>query len=102
MEHRLALRGQEREQYLRQDHVRSELVEAADRSVFHPQFRGGYGWVTVQGYFAALFSLMGDRARAAACFRGMGNLASQYPWCELGKDPAEVYARHRDTALAGG
>ncbi len=102
MEHRLDLRGQEREQYLRQDHVRAELVEAAERSVLHPGFRRGYGWVTVQGYFAAHFSLMGDMPRAAACFRALGNLASRYPWCELGKDPAETYIRHRDTALARG
>ncbi|MEU9450655.1 hypothetical protein [Streptomyces sp. NPDC048277] len=102
MEHWLALRGQEREQYLRQDHVRTELVEAAERSALHPYFHRGYGWVTGQGYFAAMFSLMGDTARAAACFRALGNLASSYPWSDLGKDAAATYTSHRDKALARG
>ncbi|MFR9799166.1 hypothetical protein ACL02U_25215 [Streptomyces sp. MS06] len=102
MEHRHSVPSKDREAYLRQDHVRAELVEAAERSVLHPRFHRGYGWVTVQGYFAALFSLMGDLPRAAACFRGLGNLASEYPWAELGADPAETYIRHRDTALARG
>ncbi|MEU6194561.1 hypothetical protein [Streptomyces sp. NPDC047061] len=102
MEHWLALRGPEREQYLRQDHVRAELVEAAERSALHPYFHRGYGWVTAQGCFAAVFSLMEDTARAAACFRALGNLASGYPWRNLGKDAAATYTRHRDTALARG
>ncbi|MFC4498597.1 MULTISPECIES: hypothetical protein [Streptomyces] len=101
MERWLDLRGQEREEYLRQGHVRAELVEAAERSALHPGFHRGYGWVSAQGYFAALFSLMGDTARAAVCFRRLGNLASEYPWRYLG-DPSDAYTRHRDTALARG
>lgn len=101
LEHWFALKGAERDAYLRQAHVRQELAEAADRSVFHPRFRRGYGWVTVTGCFAALFSLMGDLPRAAACFRTLGNLASEYPWDYLG-DPAQSYVRHRDAALARG
>jgi len=89
-----------RTEYLRQPHVHAELVEAAQRSVFHPQFARPYGWVTVQGSFAALFSLIGDTAQAAAHFRALGNLASDYPWSYLGK-PAEQYVQHRDTALRG-
>ncbi|MFJ8270994.1 hypothetical protein ACIQ8G_11665 [Streptomyces sp. NPDC094154] len=102
MEHWLELEaGRERTQYLRQPHVHAELVEAAERSVAHPHFRPAYGWVTVQGCFAALFSLIGDRARAAAHFRALGNLASEYPWSYLG-EPAEAYVKHRDAALAAG
>ncbi|MFJ9537006.1 hypothetical protein ACIRPX_07105 [Streptomyces sp. NPDC101225] len=101
LERWLDLKGQAREEYLRQDHVRAELVEAADRSALHPRFHRGYGWVTAQGCFAAVFSLMGDTARAAHCFRGLGNLASDHPWSYLGR-PAESYVRHRDTALARG
>jgi hypothetical protein len=99
MEHRLSLQGKAREEYLHQDFVRAELVEAADRSIFHPHFHHGYGWTTVQGYFAALFSLMGDTARAAACFHALGNLASDYPWSDLGRDAAATYILHRDQAL---
>lgn len=101
MEHWLDLGADDkRAEYLRQPHVHAELVEAAQRSVFHPEFRRPYGWVTVQGSFAALFSLIGDTAQAAAHFRALGNLASEYPWGYLGK-PAEMYVQHRDTALRG-
>ncbi|MFE9171438.1 hypothetical protein ACFYNZ_18265 [Streptomyces kebangsaanensis] len=102
LEHWLELReGRERTEYLRQPHVHAELVEAAEHSVAHPHYRPTYGWVTVQGCFAALFSLIGDRARAAAHFRALGNLASEYPWSYLGK-PADAYVKHRDAALAPG
>ncbi|MEV7860907.1 DUF4034 domain-containing protein [Streptomyces hirsutus] len=102
MEHWLDLpTDRERTEYLRQPHLHAELVEAAEHSVFHPHFRPTYGWVTVQGCFAALFSLIGDRARAAAHFRTMGNLASEYPWSYLG-EPADAYVKHRDAAFAQG
>lgn len=101
LEHWLDLNKSERTEYLRRPDVHRELVEAADRSVLHPAFRRTYGWVTVQGAFAALFSLIGDLPRAAVHFRALGNLASQYPWSYLG-DPAEAYTRHRAAALAKG
>ncbi|MYV37589.1 hypothetical protein GT030_01590 [Streptomyces sp. SID1328] len=100
LEHWLDLdAGGERHAYLGQAHVHAELVEAAGWSVLHPQFRREPGWVTVAGCFAAMFSLIGDTARAAAHFRALGNLASKLPWSYLG-DPTEAYTRHRDAALA--
>jgi hypothetical protein len=93
--------GSERTDYLRRPHVHAELVEAAERSVLHPYYRPAYGWVTIQGVFAALFSLIGDTARAAAHFRALGNLASDYPWSYLGK-PADAYVKHRSAALGRG
>ncbi|MFG2815394.1 hypothetical protein [Streptomyces sp. NPDC048410] len=102
LEHWLELdAGQQRAEYLRQPHVHTELVESAGRSVAHPHFTRVPGWVVVEGTYAALFSLMGDTARAAHHFRALGNLASEYPWSYLGK-PAEEYAKHRDAALARG
>ncbi|MER8030888.1 hypothetical protein ABTZ78_18230 [Streptomyces bauhiniae] len=76
-------------------------MESAGRSVAHPDFARGYGWVGVEGTYAALFSLMGDTTRAAHHFRALGNLASEFPWSYLGK-PAEAYVKHRDAALARG
>ncbi|MGW2211030.1 hypothetical protein [Streptomyces sp. NPDC001781] len=100
LEHWLELdAGRERTEYLRRPHVHTELVESAGRSVAHPDFARGYGWVGVEGTYAALFSLMGDTARAAHHFRALGNLASEFPWSYLGK-PAEAYVQHRDAALA--
>jgi hypothetical protein len=91
----------ERAEYLRLPHVHHELVQAAERSVLHPAFQRPFGWVIVQGTFAAMFSLIGDLPRAAVHFRGLGNLASRYPWSYLG-DPAGAYARHRAAAFAKG
>ncbi|MEV8035765.1 hypothetical protein [Streptomyces sp. NPDC086182] len=90
--------GNARTGYLRQAHVHAELVEAAERSVLHPSYRPTYGWVVIQGDFAALFSMIGDTARAAAHFRALGNLASEYPWSYLG-EPAKEFVRHRSAAL---
>ncbi len=91
----------ERAQYLRRPDVHEELVRAAERSVLHPAFARPYGWVSVEGVFAALFAVAGDLKRAAVHFRALGNLASSYPWSMLG-DPAAVYTRHRAAALAKG
>jgi hypothetical protein len=102
IEHWLDLgRGDKGASYLRQPHIHAELVHAADCSVTHPAFQRTHGWVTVQGCFAALFSLIGDLPRAAQHFRALGNLASSYPWSYLG-NPADSYIKHRDAALARG
>lgn len=102
MEHWMALGGADkRSEYLRQSHVHRELAEAAEYSVLHPEFRRPFGWVVVEGTFAALFSLIGDRERAAAHFRALGDLASTYPWSYLGT-PADAYTKYRADALARG
>jgi hypothetical protein len=101
LEHWADLAKDRRPEYLRQSYVHRELVEAAERSVLHPEFRRPFGWVTVQGTFAALFGLIGDQERAAAHFRALGNLASSYPWSYLG-DPADAFVTYRAAALARG
>ncbi|MFE2301556.1 hypothetical protein ACFXAW_25620 [Streptomyces sp. NPDC059445] len=90
--------GNARAEYVRRPDVHAEVVEAAERSVLHPNHRPAYGWVTVQGEFAAFFSLAGDTARAAPHFRALGNLASEYPWGYLG-NAREQFVRHRAAAL---
>jgi hypothetical protein len=87
--------------YLRQPEVRDEVVEAAERSVLHPDHRPGYGSVDAHGEFAMAFSVMKEYGMAAAHFRAMGGVATAYPWALLG-DPATVYRRYRDRALAKG
>ncbi|MGW4491570.1 hypothetical protein [Streptomyces sp. NPDC004376] len=102
-EHWVSLNARERQEYLRRPEVHAELIEAAERSTLSPHFRPDYQWVTVQGYFAAMFSLIGDHPRAAACFRSLNNLASEYPWTELdGVNAADSYIKHRNAALAKG
>lgn len=42
--------------YLIQPHVRAAIDEAAQRSVWHPDFARGYGWVWAANMFAAAYS----------------------------------------------
>lgn len=87
--------------YLRRPEVQRELADAADRSVLHPAYRPAYGWVKAHGYFAAVFSLAGDHARAAVHFRELGDLADTFPWTYLG-DKAAEFTRRRELALRKG
>jgi hypothetical protein len=91
--------GAERKEYLRRPEVMRELVEAAEASVLHPAFRRRYGWVGAHGYFAVIFSLAGEHARAAAHFQAMNGFASEYPWSQFA-DKAATYRKYRDLALA--
>jgi hypothetical protein len=87
--------------YLAQPQVLAELTEAAARSVLHPEFRRGYGWVVAHGYFAMAFSLAGAYDLAAPHFQQLGNLLTEQPWAYLG-DPAAEFTKHRAKALARG
>lgn len=85
--------------YLRSPQVRDEIQEAARSSVLHPDFRRELGWVQVMNSFAMAFSLIGDRASAAAMFTAIGPYATRYPW-SYQDDPVVAFRRAR--ALASG
>ncbi|GAA2620782.1 hypothetical protein [Paractinoplanes durhamensis] len=70
--------------YLRSRPVRQEIEEAAQRSVSHPDFGRDWGWVQAASSFAMAFSLIGDKAAAAAMFRMLGDLGTEIPWQYLG------------------
>lgn len=93
--------GSAGERYLRSGPVRDEIHEAASRSVWHPNFQRGYGWVGVQNTFAMVFGLMEDHQAAATQFVALGELATEDPWDYLG-DPAEQFVRWRKQAMAAG
>lgn len=102
VEHHSELEGEEAAGYLRNVAVQKEIVAAAEKSVLHPDFTGGYHWPQAYGIFAALFGLIGDRERAAACFRALGDeVASEYPWQQLYQDPAAGFDWLRGKALGG-
>jgi hypothetical protein len=85
----------------RQPQVREEIVEAAHRSVLDPAFRSRYGWRSAHNVFAAAFSLMGERKRAAVHFRSLGNVASDHPWYYFA-DKSAAFRVNRTIALVRG
>lgn len=87
--------------HLQRADVRQELVEAAERSVLHPDFRAGYWEAAVRNTFAMAFGLSGGHGRAAEQFRALGTLATKLPWAYLG-DEAAAFQRYRTLALGKG
>ena len=100
LEHWFDLEGAEERAYLPGEGVRAELYEAAQRSIWHPEFRRGYGWVRVAGAFAMVFSLLDDQRAAASAFSMLGNLAAAFPWEYLSGDIATNVRQRRARALA--
>jgi hypothetical protein len=102
LEHFIELDGAEQTGYLRKVAVQQEIIAAADKSVLHPNFVGGYYWPRACGVFAVLFNKIGDHERAAACFRRLGDeVASEYPWQQLYAEPAAAFDSLRDKAFGG-
>ena len=66
--------------YLRQRKVRDEIHEAAQRSIWHLDFRRGYPWVRVAATFAVAFSMTADHRAAARVFAMTGTLGDEFPW----------------------
>lgn len=88
--------------YLRGEEVHAELQEAADRSLWHPDFHRNHGWVSVANYFAMAFSVIGDQRAAGAVFTMLGDFGLRVPWIWLNGDAAGAYHASRRTALASG
>jgi len=89
------------QRYLSGREVHAELYEAAERSVWHPEFRHEYGWVAAASSLAMAFSVAADDAAAARMFRLLGDFGTKGPWQYLG-DPAEQIRQHRARALRAG
>jgi hypothetical protein len=88
--------------YLRSKAVRAEIYEAANRSVWHPEFRRDYGWVQVASSFAMVFGVLDDLPSAARMFGLLGDLGTQLPWVYLDENPAAAIRARRRKARADG
>ncbi|BCY09015.1 hypothetical protein [Actinoplanes sp. L3-i22] len=75
--------------------IRTEIEEAADRSVRHPAFQRTIGWVQVVNSFAMAFSLAGDRVAAKQMFAMLGPYASELPWAYSSDDASGSFRRSR-------
>ncbi|WP_158553934.1 hypothetical protein [Micromonospora deserti] len=88
--------------YLRDPRVRQEIHGAAHRSVWHPHFRHGWGWLWVRSTFAMAFCLMDDYGPAAQQFAAMGPLGDEAMFGYLDGDAVGQFQRFRDQAYAKG
>jgi hypothetical protein len=100
VEHWLDLDGEQERAYLAAAPVRDELVEAAHRSIWHPEFGRAGGWVQATSAFAMAFSLVGDQQAAAASFSLLGNLAARFPFQYLGGELTAAIRERRARAYA--
>jgi len=100
LEHWRDLEGAEQAAYLRTGPVCAELHEAAQRSIWHPQFRRDYGWVRVASGFAMVFGLIDDQRAAASAFAVLGSLSANHPWDFLRGDIATNVRQRRARAMA--
>ncbi|SCG14825.1 hypothetical protein GA0070610_1042 [Micromonospora echinofusca] len=87
--------------HLRGAHVRHEIHQAAQQSVWHPGFRNGWGWVWVRSVFAMAFCLLEEYPAAAQQFAAMGPLGDEAMFGYIG-DPAKQFQKFRDKAYAKG
>lgn len=87
--------------HLSSEAVHAELVDAARRSVLHPDYEPGLLGHETHGLFALAFSWGGHHADAAPHFAYLGDRATDYPWryCD---GPQAEFARFRDLAAATG
>ncbi|MGC5052811.1 hypothetical protein ACLQ2S_15310 [Micromonospora sp. DT48] len=87
--------------FLRTPQVRSAIHDAAQRSVWHREFRHDWGWVEVRSTFALAFCLMHEWTSAAQQFAALGDLGAESMFGYFG-DPAEEFQRFRKKAYAKG
>lgn len=87
--------------YLRREDVQEDLLAAAVRSVWAPDYAPGFGWVEVRNAFAMAFSLAGNWDAAAREFAALGHLGHDYPWFYLGA-PDVAFHSFRRKALRKG
>lgn len=87
--------------YLRAEQVRTEIYQAAQRSIWHPDFGRGYGWVEALSTFALIFMLLDDQRAAAATFTALGPMATRHPWTHVSEDVVTQIQQARAWAFGG-
>ena len=88
-------------EFLRAQRARDEIHDAARRSIWHPEFRHGWSWVSVRSTFALAFCLMHEWTAAAQQFAALGDFGDRWFFDYLG-DGAKEFQRFRDRAYAKG
>ena len=86
---------EESDAYMQSEQVGADLLAAAEKSIFHPSFRPGLGWVPRVSVFALAFELAQEFDAAARVFELLGDQVSEWPWSYVG-DPVTAFTRSRD------
>ncbi|ANS62297.1 hypothetical protein SLINC_0073 [Streptomyces lincolnensis] len=78
---------------LQQPRIRTELREAAERSILHHDYERRLGWQGEYNIFAMALSLAGS-SKASNVFRELDGVITEWPWTFMA-DPEKAYARFR-------
>ncbi|KUL45886.1 hypothetical protein [Streptomyces regalis] len=78
---------------LQQPRIRTELREAAERSILHHAYERRLGWQGDYNIFAMALSLAGS-SKASNVFRELDGVITEWPWTFMA-DPEKAYARFR-------
>ncbi|MFI8949600.1 hypothetical protein ACIGO6_24120 [Streptomyces sp. NPDC053750] len=78
---------------LQQPRIRTELREAAERSILHHAYERRLGWQGDYNMFAMALSLAGS-STASNVFRELDGAFTEWPWTFMA-DPQKAYARFR-------
>ncbi|MEV5910185.1 hypothetical protein AB0M00_14900 [Streptomyces chartreusis] len=78
---------------LQQPRIRTELREAAERSILHHAYERRLGWQGDYNIFAMALSLAGS-SKASNVFRELNGVITEWPWTFMAA-PEKAYARFR-------
>ncbi|WP_435210561.1 hypothetical protein [Streptomyces sp. bgisy034] len=78
---------------LQQPRIRTELREAAERSILHHAYERRLGWQGEYNIFAMALSLAGS-SKASNVFRELDGVITEWPWTFMA-EPEKAYARFR-------
>ncbi|MEV7321268.1 hypothetical protein [Streptomyces sp. NPDC093970] len=77
--------------------IQDELLEAAERSVLHPDYERRPGWQQDFNVFAMALSLASERIALPYVFRELNGARTEWPWLYM-SEPEKMYARARRNA----
>jgi hypothetical protein len=87
-------------EYLSQSHVRSELLEAARRTVFTPGMVSARRAYITPNSFAMALNLAGLHVEARAAFELTEGVVTTHPWSMLKGEPLDAYTKRREISFA--
>ena len=102
MEHWMILKAPEASEYFKDQAVHAQIQDAAQRSVFHPDFDRSRTWIYPFSMFALGFTMIGDWTSAKRCFLELGNYADEWGWQYMDGGAEKAFVTWRAKALEQG
>ncbi|MEE6258040.1 DUF4034 domain-containing protein [Plantactinospora sonchi] len=91
----LSLPRGEDDEYISSPEVRAEIVAAAEKSILHPAFTPGFGWLPRANTFAMGLEKAGAFNAAGQVFDLLGDQVTEWPWQYCG-NPVRAFVAGRD------